>query len=738
MSSRALRKISARQWQALLRSTARGRTSMVASSGSSMPAQTQIAMAVVRPIAVSRLYNVTHSRVRHASTGETTASTPDDYEPTVAVEEKEADLTREQQIVRHLEFYFSDLNFPTDKFMLDQAKGDLYGTIPVEFLLNFARLSKVKATLDEIRETAKQSNNLVYDPEDDTIRRLNPILHLNKKNAYMINWGQYFRNAPRPRELKEALTVFFKMPHRIDYLALQNALRRAAHFDDVTLVDKIVNAMEKKGWDLLPQHLNALLWAYGKVGAFDKAMALADLCKKNKIQLEANSWTSLINTATKNGNLSQAFDVLTTMRQHGVVPDQLCYQILLRSCGIEDRQKLKQLFTDMVSGDEAPSVLDYQFLMSFAAATDELELAEEAFKQVLESGQEPTSNDFDRIMEAHSLAGNVDECFALLQEMQDRNMPAGLKHYNKILSACNFAMDLQRAEDVLNMIYENGLKPNINTFNSLLDLYRRRRMVNEARALYSRVLADATMEAKPITFYLMLHLASRVHDIDLLEDLLQDMRNRGVPLEARALNIVVYCYAMARGPAAGTAKMQELSETMDMRPDRITYNILMTAAGTHEDMSSAQNYIDKMRAMNIEPDEVTYTIMLNTAFRQDKPKLMLDIYKTMKENGIAPTDVTFHILLRALKQYKLADLSTLVSEDMDIAGVDPKSFVFTKGKVKDLDVDTNAALRNTLEESLFEASRVKMPVKDADGEGMYGDDDNNGEASTQKMKGSKE
>ena len=84
-------------------------------------------------------------------------------ETTKTVEVKESvSLSTEDlgKIKKQIEFYFSDSNYPKDKFLQEKAKENEEGFIPLEVLTNFNRLKSITTDLDQIRKALGESDGL--------------------------------------------------------------------------------------------------------------------------------------------------------------------------------------------------------------------------------------------------------------------------------------------------------------------------------------------------------------------------------------------------------------------------------------------------------------------------------------------------------------------------------------------------------------------------------------------------
>jgi len=80
-----------------------------------------------------------------------------------------------QALQKQLEFYFSDSNYPRDKFMRAHAAKSEEGYIPLEVFLTFNKIKENKHTLEDLQNAAAASEQLALSEDKNQVRRLAPL-----------------------------------------------------------------------------------------------------------------------------------------------------------------------------------------------------------------------------------------------------------------------------------------------------------------------------------------------------------------------------------------------------------------------------------------------------------------------------------------------------------------------------------------------------------------------------------
>ncbi|WOK99272.1 la-related protein 6A [Canna indica] len=87
------------------------------------------------------------------------------------------------RIVRQVEYYFSDENLPTDKFLLKFIKRNKEGYVPVAVIASFKRMKKLTQELSLIVDSLRTSSELVVSEDGNKVKRLHPLPNVKTTDA---------------------------------------------------------------------------------------------------------------------------------------------------------------------------------------------------------------------------------------------------------------------------------------------------------------------------------------------------------------------------------------------------------------------------------------------------------------------------------------------------------------------------------------------------------------------------
>eukprot|EP01102_Stenamoeba_stenopodia_P002637 TRINITY_DN124_c0_g1_i9.p1 TRINITY_DN124_c0_g1~~TRINITY_DN124_c0_g1_i9.p1 ORF type:complete len:168 (-),score=37.84 TRINITY_DN124_c0_g1_i9:64-567(-) len=79
------------------------------------------------------------------------------------------------KIVKQVEFYFSDSNFPKDKFLRTEAAKDPNGYVQIAVIASFKRMKDLTTDLAVIVDAVKTSGKLEVSEDGQKVRRTEPL-----------------------------------------------------------------------------------------------------------------------------------------------------------------------------------------------------------------------------------------------------------------------------------------------------------------------------------------------------------------------------------------------------------------------------------------------------------------------------------------------------------------------------------------------------------------------------------
>ncbi|KAM9959407.1 hypothetical protein ACTFIR_000482 [Dictyostelium discoideum] len=153
------------------------------------------------------------------------------------------------QILKQVEYYFSDSNFPRDKFLRSEAAKNVDNYISIDVIASFNRMKTISTDLQLITEALKKSTRLQVSEDGKMVRRLDPL-------PENIDCGKTLYSKGWPEDTTiEKVQEFFNANggHKVISVRLRKKSDKSfkgsllADFETEEVVNKIISEAPKLG-----------------------------------------------------------------------------------------------------------------------------------------------------------------------------------------------------------------------------------------------------------------------------------------------------------------------------------------------------------------------------------------------------------------------------------------------------------------------------------------------------------
>ncbi|KAN0055382.1 hypothetical protein ACTA71_008493 [Dictyostelium dimigraforme] len=290
------------------------------------------------------------------------------------------------QILKQVEYYFSDSNFPRDKFLRAEAAKNVDNYISIDVIASFNRMKTISTDLQLITDALKKSTRLQVSEDGKMVRRLDPLPENIDcgKTLYSKGWPedttiekvQEFFNANGGYK-----TVSVRLRKKTDKTFKGSLL---ADFESEEIVNKIISEAPKLGEkELIYQTFKQ--FSDEKKEEKEKYLASSNGDKKRKAKKEADR---------ENGedDDSENVDASKQQEEEEMVPGViLCFKGVGKGLHRGDIKEIFSQYGDVqfvgYNGDDENGSVRYKTAESCKRA---LESLTETKKEI--GGQVPTYN----------------------------------------------------------------------------------------------------------------------------------------------------------------------------------------------------------------------------------------------------------------------------------------------------------------------------------------------------------
>jgi pentatricopeptide repeat protein len=365
---------------------------------------------------------------------------------------------------------------------------------------------------------------------------------------------------------------------------------------------------------------SSFLSAFLKWHRLDLAEKLWDDLLKFGVPTGVSLWTALFDGYDGMGAVDRALNGWDAMLSQGVKPDALTYRALISTLfngnKLDDAMKRFHYFEQELKGSLSPdpsqvSSVYNTVLHGLLQHLREKE-AVSLFQAMKAKGPKPDVVSYNTFLRYYGKREDFRSIAAYVREMTSDGLVGDVFTFSTILSAL-LKVGRQDAPDImLNLMAKQGIEPNVATFSAIID-QQLREQDNENFQGALRLLRN--MEENPAT------QPNEVTYTAILNGIY-----RGEWLDPRAAEE----YRM---------EIVERMRIRDIRPNRLTYQILLKGCLQYpepEGLRNALSYYREMVRREIPLSQEIWCILLRGLVNRGEWEIASEMVKNMKRSGLRP------------------------------------------------------------------------------------------------------
>lgn len=386
-------------------------------------------------------------------------------------------------------------------------------------------------------------------------------------------------------------------------LSTTSILYGCCQANNVDEAHKLFNDMKETSYPPDMISCNVVLNGFCKMGRLEEALSFVWMIKNDGFSLNRNSYSSLINAFFKARRYREAHAWYTKMFKEGIVPDVVLYAIMIRGLSKEGRV------------GEAAKMLE----------------------EMTQIGLTPDAYCYNAVIQGLCDVGLLNRAQSLRLEISEHNV---CTHTILICEMCKRGM-VAEAQELFNQMEKLGCEPSVVTFNTLINGLCKAKNLEKAKNLFCKLEVG-----RRHSLHLSLSQGSgQFSDSARLLKKAKEMCEAGQILRAYKL-------------------ITDLAG--EVKPDIITYNILLNALCMDREVNAAYNFFEFLQKKGYpSPDNVTYGTIIKGLFMVDREDEAFKVFQRMQKTGSEPTLSVYRTLMTCLcRKSKVSRAFTLYLEHL--------------------------------------------------------------------------
>jgi len=371
------------------------------------------------------------------------------------------------------------------------------------------------------------------------------------------------------------------------------------------------------------------------------------------------AYTAAIGGCVDVGEYLTAFELLERMeKRHNVTPNVVTYTAVLGACAsacAKASWRYRENSGDNNRISDGTNTVNISYTQ-VSSVKDEVKMPKLAALALLErmkkKGGKATPNivAYNAAMRACAEGHDLISAFRLLSELQDEGLKPTVVTFGTLMTACERVGSVEAAGKVFQLMKESGGASNADNSNEIQNAEYKPITPNEI--IYGAAISTCRKAAQP----------------DRAVLLLRKMIKSGLAPNTATFNTVL----MAQTEFTSKLSKKDIHERLDVaiavykllnsdhshkdtKPNRQTYNIIVQALASNGRPLDAEYFLNKMRSNGYTPDVDLFTSTVTAYERNKEPMKALSLMESMRRDGYDFYDIK--VVNEAFKKaIRLADV----------------------------------------------------------------------------------
>ncbi|XP_059665198.1 putative pentatricopeptide repeat-containing protein At1g02420 [Cornus florida] len=293
-----------------------------------------------------------------------------------------------------------------------------------------------------------------------------------------------------------------------------------------------------------------------------------------------------------------------------------------------------------------------------------------------------------------------------------RNVYHSLKHqFQPNLRTFNILLSGWKSPEEAEVFFEEmrqmGVKPDLVSYNCLIDVYCKGRDIEKAYKIVEKM-REEDISPDVISYTSIIGGLGLVGQPDKARDVLKEMREYGCYPDVAAYNAAIRNFCIAKRLGDAYMLMEEMV-VKGLNPNATTYNVIFRSFFWSNDLRSSWSLYQRMKDTGCLPNTQSCMFLIRLFSRNEKVEMALELWSDMVEKGfgsyILVSDVLFDLL---------CDMGKLMEAEkcflqMVEKGHKPSNVSFRRIKVLMELANKHEALQNLSEKMVAFGSSIQKP-----------------------------
>ncbi|OVA07197.1 Pentatricopeptide repeat [Macleaya cordata] len=451
---------------------------------------------------------------------------------------------------------------------------------------------------------------------------------------------------------------------------------------------ELLHELKSKKITLDPVNFDILVKGLCSTGRIADALEIVEIMKQNHF-VDGKVYGSVINGYLKRGEISEAFEMFSRMKESGHFPTLSTYTELMQHLfRLNEYERACKLYEEMMGNGVEPDIVAITALIAGHVQHNHVSKALDVFEGMKEKGIKATQKSYSVFIKELCKVARTDEALKLLNEMRDSKMNIRDEIFHLVISSSEKKGEMESANKVKRIWRSSKL---CTQESELVCLPTNQSLGIETNAVVDEceptefnhslkpnqvhpVRADVCL-VQPLSkvysdhdFQEICKILSSSMDWSSMQEVLEKCKIQFTP--ELVLDVLRSWQQYGR---ASLTFFSWVGQRSGYSHTTETYNMAIKISGCAKDFKHMRNLHNEMRRKGCLITSETWTIMIMQYGRAGLTEIALKKFEEMKTDGCKPNGNTYKYLLIFLcgKKGRKVDEAIKIFHDMIQAGYKP-------------------------------------------------------------------
>ncbi|KAF9584831.1 hypothetical protein BGW38_005008 [Lunasporangiospora selenospora] len=361
----------------------------------------------------------------------------------------------------------------------------------------------------------------------------------------------------------------------------------------------------------------------------------------------------------KMNEIDMVYGYYKGLGEYGLVPNIKTYRILMKTYLQQGYlEKVLELFSQLKESPQdslGMSSEDYRVLMQALADHGRLPDALTLLQDLKNTSKtvSVTTPIYNVFLTHYARRGEIEKARLVLDKIIEERLPVVDGSVNPLIRAYLVREDLVKVGEMVGLMDRFGFRPSTATYNIMIHSTKHSGGIEVAEKLYRRMQEE---RSRPdiYTFNTMLDLIGAEQDGTVNQD------DDGVSSDTLSASSMLISITERRETLV--RKIEGLLLEMQnsgIKADVVTYAILIRQYVVLNDVERAEILFREMTRSGIKPDSYAFNTLMNGFTLVEEMDKAMELYRRMPKYGVEPDEATFSTLIKGfknVKQYRKANM----------------------------------------------------------------------------------